>query len=97
MPSLANQTGTNNKVVKLTDIAIGDFIVAMGYVNQNSVLSAQRILVTDPTTEPKIDISMEKVNTVSKKTLSVIDVNNNHHYIYNQHLVLSIMLLHPIL
>ncbi len=60
-----------NKAVKLTDIAIGDFIVAMGYINGNSVLVAQRILITDPVTEPKINAFMGKGADViaSKGTL----------------------------
>ncbi len=38
--------GKSPKTVKLTDIAIGDFILAMGYRNGNHVLSAKRILIT---------------------------------------------------
>lgn len=60
--TVVNIKGTNNKTIKLTDIAIGDFIVAMGYVNSKAVLSAQRILVTDPVEEPKIDTSYGKVS-----------------------------------
>ncbi len=70
--SVVNITGTNNKPVKTTDIAIGDFIVAMGYIGENSVLSAQRILISDPVTEPKITISHAKVTSVTKKALNVI-------------------------
>jgi len=74
--TVTNEVGTNNKAVKLADIAIGDFIVSMGYVNQNSVLTAQRILVTDPVTEPKLTISMSKITNVSKKYLSVTNVKD---------------------
>ena len=38
---------------------------------------AQRILVTDPVTEPKFEISMSKVASVSKKSLSVTNVKDN--------------------
>lgn len=69
--TVINQKGTNNKSVKLTDIAIGDFIVAMGYVNSRSVLSAQRILITDPITEPKISASYGKVSETNKKSITV--------------------------
>ncbi len=65
------KTGTTNKTVKLTDIAIGDFIVGMGYVNSNSVLTAQRILITDPITDPKVESVYGKVGTITKKTLTV--------------------------
>ena len=42
------QDGKSPKTVKLADIAIGDFIVAMGYRNGNHVLSARRILIVTP-------------------------------------------------
>jgi hypothetical protein len=54
---VVNSKGTNNKTVKLTDIAIGDFIVAMGYVNGNQVLEAQRILITDPLQNTQLSIT----------------------------------------
>lgn len=60
------KTGTVNKAVKLTDIAIGDFIVAMGYINSNTVLNAQRILITDPVTEPKINATFGKLIDIDK-------------------------------
>jgi hypothetical protein len=42
------KTGTTNKEVKITDMAIGDYIVAMGFKNGNNVLQSQRILITSP-------------------------------------------------
>lgn len=68
--------GAINKTVKLADIAIGDFVVAMGYVNSNSVLSAQRILIASPVTEPKIEAFLAKVTTVSKKTITAENPND---------------------
>jgi hypothetical protein len=72
-----NAKGTTNKQVKVADIAIGDFIVAMGYINGNSVLAAQRILITDPVTEPKVSVSQAKVATVATKTLTVNTIPDN--------------------
>lgn len=72
--TVANTKGTNNKTVKLTDIAIGDSIVAMGYVNGNQVLDAQRILIIDPPTEPQISVSEANVTAVSKASLTVSDI-----------------------
>ncbi len=63
------KTTPTNKTVKLTDIGIGDFIVAMGYVNSSSVLSAQRILVTDPITEPKVTATIGKISDIDKKAI----------------------------
>lgn len=61
------KVGTTNKAVKLTDVAIGDFIVAMGYINSNSVLTAQRILITRPVTEPKVIATLGKLGDINKK------------------------------
>jgi hypothetical protein len=71
--TVVNTKGTNNKQVKLTDIAIGDFIVAMGYINGNQVLNAQRILITDPLQDSQISISMGKIIKTSAKSLTVAD------------------------
>ncbi len=72
--SVVNTKGTSNKTIKITDIAIGDFIIAMGYVDGNEVLDAQRILVADSPVKSEINISMQKVESVSKKTLTVSPV-----------------------
>lgn len=59
------------KEVKLTDIAIGDYIVAMGYRNGNHVLNAKRILITQPTPPPQIKIVFGKVKSISKKEIII--------------------------
>jgi hypothetical protein len=75
--TVTNSTGVTSKTVKTTDIAIGDFIVAMGYIDGNSVLSAQRILITNPVTEPKIVINEAKVASVTKKALTINIISDN--------------------
>jgi hypothetical protein len=75
--AVVNSTGTTNKVVKLGDIGIGDFIVAMGYINSNSVLRAQRILITDPITEPKIELTLGKVTDTSTKNITVTGLKDS--------------------
>ena len=57
--------------VKLTDIAIGDYIVAMGYRNGNHVLNAKRILITQPSPVPQIKIYYGKVKSISKKEIVI--------------------------
>lgn len=42
------KTGTISREVKITDVAIGDHIVAMGFANGNGVLNTKRILITPP-------------------------------------------------
>jgi hypothetical protein len=75
--TVINSTGTVSKTVKVTDIAIGDFIVAMGYINGNSVLAAQRILITDSITEPKITVSEAKVKSATRSALTVNAVSGD--------------------
>ncbi len=75
--SVVNQKGTNNKAVKLSDVAIGDFIVAMGYINSKSVLTAQRILIADPIEEPEIDLGFGTVTDTSKKSVIVTGIKSN--------------------
>ncbi len=75
--TVVNSTGTVNKQVKTTDVAIGDFIVAMGYVSGKSVLSAQRILITDPVTEPKINVTQAKVASATRSVLTVDTTSDN--------------------
>ena len=64
--------GKTTKTVKFTDVAIGDFIVAMGYVGPNLVLSAQRILITPQITDPEIavDLGVGK-DVITAKTTQV--------------------------
>ena len=63
--------GKSTKTIKLADIAIGDFIIAMGYKNGTSVLNATRILVTEAM-KPSNRISVfAKASKVSKNSLEL--------------------------
>lgn len=53
---VTKDSGIKVTTVKFDDIAIGDFVVAMGYINGNSVLTAQRILITPQIEESVIDV-----------------------------------------
>lgn len=75
--AVVNSTTSISKNVKTTDIAIGDFIVAMGYIDANSVLDAQRILITTAVSEPKIAVNEAKVVSATKKSLTVSVLPNN--------------------
>lgn len=74
--SVVNTKGTSNKIIKLNDIAIGDFIVAMGYINGKQVLIAQRILVTDPVISPTIDLTIARFTSLTKNTLNATTVKD---------------------
>lgn len=62
-------------VVKNTDLAIGDYIVAMGLINGNKVLSTKRILITSELIDDKRQIVWGKIAELSKKEL-IITKNN---------------------
>lgn len=51
-----------NKSVKLEDVAIGDYIAALGNVNNNGVLDAIRILITSPLEETELKVLSSKYN-----------------------------------
>ena len=64
------KTGKTAKEIKFVDIAIGDFIVAMGYKNGNNVLDTKRILVTDAPTPTSRKAIYAQVATANKKDLT---------------------------
>jgi hypothetical protein len=43
---------SNAKAVNFSDIAIGDFLISMGFLDGNSVLAAQRVLIADEPEKP---------------------------------------------
>ncbi len=68
--AVINQNATA-KEIKITDIAIGDYIVAMGFRNGNHVLAAKRILITQMIPVPEIKIIYGKVKSISKKEIII--------------------------
>ena len=65
-----------NVSISLTDLAIGDFIVAMGFMNGNKVLNAKRILITSPLSENKVEVLWGKIESLSKTKIT-INKNND--------------------
>ncbi len=59
------QTSVNEEV-KFSDVAIGDFVIAMGFVNSNSVLDTRRILVTSSPSAPTRKSYYAKIDTFAK-------------------------------
>lgn len=69
--NVTNSTGSTVKQVKTSDIAIGDFIIAMGYKGPNAVLDTQRILITNQIKPNSTFASRAKVLNVTKKTIDI--------------------------
>ena len=63
--------GKTAKTVKLTDIAIGDYIIAMGYKSGNQVINAQRILITSPASPSKRTAIEGSITDTGKTSLSI--------------------------
>lgn len=60
-----------NTEIKLTDLAIGDYIVSMGFLNGNKVLDSKRILVTSPLAKNTVEIISGTINTLSKTKITI--------------------------
>lgn len=61
-----------NIEVKSTDLAIGDYIIAMGIINGNKVLKTKRILITSPIVENKYEGKTITIETLSKTKINDI-------------------------
>lgn len=66
-----NTTGSSAKSVSFKDVAIGDFITAMGYVNQTNVLDSKRILVMEALTSPDRVAYLGQISTIEGKTVTL--------------------------
>jgi hypothetical protein len=80
------KTTKNQVTIKFNDIAIGDFIVAMGIINatptssekeNKGVLLAKRILVTNPLKDPDRKVYFGQVTSNDKKILTINSISGN--------------------
>jgi len=69
--------GKTTKSIKFSDIAIGDFIIAMGYKNKNDVLETTRLLVIASPTFPEINIFMASLESATSKKIKVNTIPDN--------------------
>jgi len=65
------QVGTTNKEIKSSDVAIGDYIIAMGYKDTNGVLTADRVLIDSQPDDLGRIFTFGTVTTTSKSQISV--------------------------
>ncbi|KKR30830.1 hypothetical protein A2715_01875 [Candidatus Woesebacteria bacterium RIFCSPHIGHO2_01_FULL_39_32] len=63
--------------ISFNDIAIGDFIVAMGLKNGNNVLTAVRILVTEPLETLNRRIVLGEIINIAKKEVTLQEKNGS--------------------
>ena len=67
----------STSTISFNDIAIGDFIVAMGLKNGNNVLTAVRILVAEPPETPNRRVILGKIITIAKKEVALQQKNGS--------------------
>lgn len=72
--------GKTNKEAALSDVAIGDFIVAMGFKNGNNVLDTKRILVTTPPPTLNKTTNLLRVTKINKKDFETNQIDTNNSY-----------------
>jgi hypothetical protein len=70
------KTGTTSKEIKYSEVAIGDYIIGMGFKNGNGVFDARRILISQPVPASSRQAVLVKVTKANKNDLSVKFVKN---------------------
>lgn len=65
--------GTGKKLIKIDDLEIGNFIIALGYWQENGTLTAKRViaLATPPKPAPKRDTVYGNISLVNKTKKSL--------------------------
>lgn len=64
------------QTLKFSDIAIGDFLVNMGYIDSNSVLDAKRVLVTSEPVKPERVSVFGIVASIGKNEITLTKVGS---------------------
>jgi len=63
--------------VNFSDIAIGDYIVAMGVTNGNHVLQGKRILIIPPLVIPPYQVLFGKIKNITKNEIILANIKTN--------------------
>lgn len=71
-----------SETIDYSEVAIGDFIIAMGYFNGNNVLEAERILVTTEITPPKRLVAFGEIESIEGKKIKIINTNEELELIF---------------
>lgn len=63
--------GKTKEAVKYSDVAIGDNIIAMGFINEDVVLDAKRVLLTQPAEPVTNKVIYGEVVEIDRKTVTL--------------------------
>ena len=61
----------NDSEIKFTDVAIGDYVAALGQSNTNNVLDAKKLLIVPPLSEPNRKTIFGSIVIINKKELVI--------------------------
>jgi len=74
--TFAQSNGSTQKA-DFEDLAIGDYTVSMGYINDGDVLEAKRVLITSALTEPARKIVFGQIKNIVKKEITITSNTQN--------------------
>ena len=69
--TFVKSTGKSPQNVEFKDLAIGDFVIALGFVNETEVLDAKRILITPTVTKSTRNAIIADISKLSSKFLTL--------------------------
>lgn len=69
--------GKTKKTIKYSELAIGDFIIAMGYRDTNEVLNARRVLLTDAYEPINRKVIYGEILEIAKKEITLKQPDGN--------------------
>lgn len=72
--------GKTQSKIKLSEVAIGDYIISLGYIKDKDVLSSSRVLITSPYQSSERKVLLAKVTTIKKDSITVNSISDNKEY-----------------
>jgi hypothetical protein len=72
------KVGKTTTKIAASDVAIGDYIMALGYTKDNSVLDAFRIIVTQPETAEEVKVFYGTVSVKNKADMEIAQQNSGN-------------------
>jgi len=76
-----NTTSSKSKTIEFEDVAIGDYIIAMGFTNGDDILSAKRVLISTEPEKSTKNILSGKITSIDEKEVTLSLVGGNEQII----------------
>ncbi|MCH7641209.1 hypothetical protein IID22_03365 [Patescibacteria group bacterium] len=65
------KVGDTNQTITFSDVAIGDFLIAMGFLNDDGVLNSKRILISSPPDDINRKVFYGEITSIEKKIIEL--------------------------